>query len=350
MTAVEVHDCTPDRWDDVVAVFEGPGDPGRCQWFYRGARIERPSADRNRDALRSQVADRVPGVLGYLDGAPSGWCAVAPRPTYTRLARSRVLAGVPTEEVADPAVWSVTCFVVRRPARRRGLSGALLAGAVDVARRGGATVVEGYPVDLDAPAPTAGLYPGPLPVFLRAGFTQARRTPQGRPVVRLTLQGTPVAAGAQVADGGGVDPFRGLGMPRIPGLSELLSILQTQTEALAQLPRTLSDLNGTVRELTEATTMARETIASAQRIAERLEDLVNELEEPVRALKPGIERVGKVLDDPAVDTVPDTLRKINEDLMPLIHGLRQAQSRVGSVAGLLRRRPRDGDWPEDDGY
>ena len=140
-------------------------------------------------------------------------------------------------------------------------------------------------------------------------------------------------------------------MPRIPGLSELLSILQAQTEALSQLPRTLSDLNGTVRELTEATTMARDTIASAQRIAERLEDLVNELEEPVRALKPGIERVGKVLDDPAVDTVPDTLRRINEALMPLIHGLRQAQSRVGSVAGLLRRRPRDDDgWPAEDGY
>jgi ABC-type transporter Mla subunit MlaD len=136
-------------------------------------------------------------------------------------------------------------------------------------------------------------------------------------------------------------------MPRIPGLSELLSLLQTQTEALSQLPRTLSDLNGTVRELTEATTMARDTIASAQRIAERLEDLVDELEEPVRALRPGIERVGKVLDDPVVDTVPDTLRQINEDLMPLIHGLRQAQTRVGSVAGMLRRRPREDDWPAD---
>jgi ABC-type transporter Mla subunit MlaD len=147
-----------------------------------------------------------------------------------------------------------------------------------------------------------------------------------------------------------VDPFRGLGMPRIPGLSELLSILQTQTEALSQLPRTLSDLNGTVRELTEATTMARDTIASAQRIAERLEELVDELEEPVRALRPGIERVGKVLDDPAVDTVPDTLRRINEDLLPLIHGLRQAQARVGSVAGLLRRRPRDEDESGDDEY
>jgi ABC-type transporter Mla subunit MlaD len=140
-----------------------------------------------------------------------------------------------------------------------------------------------------------------------------------------------------------VDPLRGLGLPRIPGLSELLSLLQTQTEALAQLPRTLSDLNGTVRELTEATTMARDTIASAQRIAERLEDLVEELEEPVRALKPGIERVGRVLDDPVVDTVPDTLRSIQEDLVPLIHGLRVAQSRVGSVTGMLRRRLRDDD-------
>jgi ABC-type transporter Mla subunit MlaD len=134
-----------------------------------------------------------------------------------------------------------------------------------------------------------------------------------------------------------------MGMPRIPGLSDLLTLLQTQTEALAQLPRTLSDLNGTVRELTQATTMARETIESAQRIAGRLEALVDELEEPVRALKPGLERVGKVLDDPAVDTVPDTLRRIHDDLMPLISGLRQAQARVGSVTGLLRRRPRDDD-------
>jgi ABC-type transporter Mla subunit MlaD len=132
-------------------------------------------------------------------------------------------------------------------------------------------------------------------------------------------------------------------MPRIPGFSELLTLLQTQTEVLAQLPRTLSDLNGTVRELTEATTMAHATIASAQRIAERLEVLVDELEEPVRALKPGLERVARVLDDPAVDTVPDTLRRIQEDLVPLIHGLRIAQSRVGSVTGMLRRRPRDDD-------
>jgi hypothetical protein len=53
--------------------------------------------------------------------------------------------------------------------------------------------------------------------------------------------------------------------------------------------------------------------------------------------------VGKVLDDPAVDTVPETLRRIHDDLMPLISGLRTAQTRVGSVTDVLRRRPRSGD-------
>ncbi len=138
-------------------------------------------------------------------------------------------------------------------------------------------------------------------------------------------------------------------MPRIPGLSELLALLQTQTEALAQLPRTLTELNGAVRELIAATRVATETITSAQRTAERLEELVEELEEPVRALRPGLERVGRVLDDPAIDTVPDTLRTISDDLLPLVHVLRQATDRVGSLTGFLRRRAPGRDaGPEDD--
>lgn len=146
-----------------------------------------------------------------------------------------------------------------------------------------------------------------------------------------------------------MDPFRGLGLPRIPGLSELVDVLREQTEALAQLPRTMADLNTAVRELVAATRVATEAIASAQRTAERLEDLVEELEEPVRALRPGLERVGRVLDDPAIDTVPGTLRTVADDLLPLVHGLRQATDRVGSVAGFLRRQaPGNRRRPEDE--
>jgi GNAT superfamily N-acetyltransferase len=198
MPSTTVHDCTPDRWDDVVAVFEGPGDPGRCwcQWFYRGAQADRVHADVNRAALHEQVAgERPPGVLGYVDSAPLGWCAVAPRSTYTRLARSQVLESTPAEAFDDPAIWSVTCFVVRREARREGLSAALLDGAVDLARRGGAAVVEGYPVDVEArnavarnrPS-AASLYHGTLGTFLRAGFEVVATPSPGRAVVRLTVQ------------------------------------------------------------------------------------------------------------------------------------------------------------------
>jgi GNAT superfamily N-acetyltransferase len=191
--AVEVHPATADRWDDVVAVFDGPGDPGRCwcQWFFRGAQADRVHADANRAALESQVRHGQPGVVGYLDGAPSGWCAVAPRPGHTRLTRSPLLRGTPEEELADPGVWSVTCFVVRRPARRRGLTAALLDGAVALALGSGATAVEGYPVDLAARRgiSAAALYHGPLSVFVRAGFTEVSRPTPDRPVVRLARLG-----------------------------------------------------------------------------------------------------------------------------------------------------------------
>ena len=191
MAEVAVVPATADRWDDVVAVFEGPGDPGRCwcQWFFRGASAERDDAEPNRVALHAQLDAGPAGVLGYLDGVPSGWCAVAPRPGYTRLTRSPLLRDLPDSPLDDPSVWAVTCFVVRRPARRRGLSSALLAAAVDLARDGGARLVEGYPVDPAArrPSGAAELYHGVSSVFLAAGFTEVARPSPARPVVRLVL-------------------------------------------------------------------------------------------------------------------------------------------------------------------
>jgi GNAT superfamily N-acetyltransferase len=188
---IAVHPSTPDRWDDLVEVFDGPGDPGRCwcQWFFRGAQADRVHADRNRAALADQVQQGPPGVLGYVDGVPQGWAAVAPRPGYTRLTRSALLRDVPADELGDPAVWSVTCFAVRRPARRQGLAAALLDGAVELARARGAAVVEGYPVDLAGRKgiSSAALYHGPLSVFLRAGFTEVARPAPDRPVVRRRL-------------------------------------------------------------------------------------------------------------------------------------------------------------------
>ena len=66
-----------------------------------------------------------------------------------------------------------------------------------------------------------------------------------------------------------------------------------------------------------------------------MERVAEELEEPVMALRPGLERLARVLDDDAVDTLPDTLRRINEDVLPLLAGLRETQSRVNAVASIM---------------
>ena len=164
------------------------GDPSRC-WcqFFRLPRAgwDRATAPAMRSALHEQVRGEVPpGVLGYVAGAPVGWCAVAPRVSYPRLGRSRIAQA--TDD--GPGVWSVTCFVVRVGHRRRGISAALLDGAVDLARRHGASIIEGYPVDAVARQTSAAeLYHGPLSVFLRAGFTEAARPAAGRAVVRLSI-------------------------------------------------------------------------------------------------------------------------------------------------------------------
>lgn len=116
---------------------------------------------------------------------------------------------------------------------------------------------------------------------------------------------------------------------------------------MAELPRILLDLNRSILALADSFTSARETMATVAEVTDRLERVSDELEEPLIALRPGLERLARVLDDPAVDTLPDTLRSINEDVLPLLQGLRDTQTRVNSLATVLPgasllfpRRPR----------
>jgi GNAT superfamily N-acetyltransferase len=191
---LEVHPLTAERWADAVTVFGTRGDPARCwcQWFrLTGAQWGSTRTPARRAALSEQAAATPPpGVVAYVHGEPQGWCAVAPRPAYARLRRAQVLRGTGAEELADASVWSVTCFVVRVGARRRGLSAALLAGAVELAAGYGAASVEAYPVDPSARegvVSSSELYHGVLGVFLAARFREVARPLPARPVVRLDL-------------------------------------------------------------------------------------------------------------------------------------------------------------------
>ncbi len=185
---VSVLPATPDRWDDVAAVMGTKGDAAGCwcQWFrLRNADYAKTRVAERRAELSGQLGEAAPpGVLGYDDaGQPVGWCGLAPRAAYPRLASSPVSKATQDEE----GLWSIGCFVVRVGARRRGVTAALLAGAVAVAREHGARTIEAYPIDTAVRRPSSSeLYHGALSVFLRAGFTEVARPKPDRPVVRLS--------------------------------------------------------------------------------------------------------------------------------------------------------------------
>ncbi|AYY14579.1 N-acetyltransferase [Actinobacteria bacterium YIM 96077] len=184
-----VQPATADRWEDVAAVMGTRGDPSRCwcQYFMmRRKDWHASTVDTRREMLREQVCrqDVPPGVLAYTDGTPVGWCAIARKSSYPRLRRSP-LAG----SGDDDGVWSVTCFVVTVGHRRRGMTSALLQGAIDLARAHDARTIEAYAVDPSArtSVSAAELYFGPLSVYTSAGFTEVARPYPARPRMRLDL-------------------------------------------------------------------------------------------------------------------------------------------------------------------
>jgi GNAT superfamily N-acetyltransferase len=184
--ALRIEPVTPDRWNDVVALFGRRGACGGCwcmYWRRSAADYERWKGRGNRNALRRLVAaGRVPGLLAYADGMPVGWCAVAPREEYPRLDRARVL-----KRIDDRPVWSVVCLFVARQCRRRGVSVALLEGAAAFATSRGGRIIEGYPVEPRGVMADAFAWTGTAAAFRAAGFREAARGSPTRPIMRRAL-------------------------------------------------------------------------------------------------------------------------------------------------------------------
>ncbi|WP_431673879.1 GNAT family N-acetyltransferase [Rhizobium leguminosarum] len=177
--------ATADRLADIEAVFDDCADGRNCRcayWYRPNADYKAGWGEGNRNWFRSLLTEPRPlGILGYHENEPAGWCGVAPRVVFDRLRRSK-----PFAPVDDRPVWSINCFVVRKPFRRQGLSRLLLKHAVEFATVNGAECLEAYPVDQAARASNgAELYPGTLSMFLDAGFTEVARRLPARPVVRL---------------------------------------------------------------------------------------------------------------------------------------------------------------------
>ena len=182
---LEFHPLTPGRWPDFERLFGERGACGGCWcmwWRLKRSAFERRKGARNKKAFRELVRKRdPPGLLAYVSGQPVGWCAVAPRESFPVLERSPTL-----RRVDDQVAWSVACFFVARPFRRRGLSVKLLRAAVDYAKARGARIVEGYPVEpRKTSMPDAFAWTGLVATFRRAGFKEVLRRSPSRPIMRI---------------------------------------------------------------------------------------------------------------------------------------------------------------------
>jgi len=185
-----VQPATHARFDDVRTMV-GPKDPTSSVCWCLSHRIpakdNRALAGPERGAYVEALTRKrtKPGVLAYDGDEPAGWAAVAPR-ADTTYARSRQIP-----HLDDLPVWSLWCIRVRPGHRGKGVSHALIAGAVDFARDHGAPVIEAYPLDNgDAKVDTTMAYAGIRSNFERAGFVHAADTTSvlaGHPRVLMRL-------------------------------------------------------------------------------------------------------------------------------------------------------------------
>jgi GNAT superfamily N-acetyltransferase len=190
MSRFEAQPLTPATWAHLEALFDLPGGSivrgCWCMYYRRTGKVsvgQAAGAD-NRRALCDLVeGGTVPGLVGYLDGAPVGWISLGPREDYLKLARSPVM-----KPVDDAEVWSIVCTYVARAHRGQGLQHRLLAAGVDFARDNGVRLLEAYPVDKPTRSHDDFMFFGSRSLYERAGFREVVRRSPTRLVMRRALR------------------------------------------------------------------------------------------------------------------------------------------------------------------
>ena len=189
---ITVTPATAAGFDAVEHALTGGGDGASCwcRWLLdTRAAFDASSLEKRRESLRDELASApvAPALLASIDGEGAGWVRVSPRPAQPGVLRTRIVKTGSEEPGGDPAVWAVTCFVVRREHRGSGVAAALLDAAVRHAVAHGARVIEGYPVDRgERPRTTsAELWHGTVGLFARAGFEETARPTPARAVMTL---------------------------------------------------------------------------------------------------------------------------------------------------------------------
>jgi GNAT superfamily N-acetyltransferase len=189
---VDVYPATAERWPDLELLFSARRATSSCWcmfWRLRRTDFSRQTDDEKKAALQAHTAGRLaPGVLAYVAGKAIGWCSVGPREDFVALEHSRIL-----KRLDDQPVWSIVCFFVATPFRKKGVMAELLRGAVAYAKQNGAQVIESYPLDLQSHQPAGqklpgfNSYMGIASVFQAAGFVKVSAASETQVMMRYTV-------------------------------------------------------------------------------------------------------------------------------------------------------------------
>ncbi len=178
------------KWADLERLFSKPGI-GDAWWcwctFHHTASFTsenapRTRADRarvNRERKKELVQKgEAHGVIVYADdGEPVGWSQYGPREELPRMDHTRSYRG--TSPHGEGSIWRITCFVVDKNYRRRGVATAALRAVLESIKNKGGGVVEAYPVSKTDQGP-GYMYSGRLSMFEKAGFKKAAQLGTGR--------------------------------------------------------------------------------------------------------------------------------------------------------------------------
>jgi len=179
---------TAKEWPDLCLLFEEPGPQNGCwcmYWRTKREECQRQFGEGNKRALQQIIeSGKVPGLLLYLHGRPVGWCSVAPREDFPVLDRSPTLKRVDAEPV-----WSIVCFFVSKPYRRKSLTTILIKAAIEYAKENGARIVEAYPLIPESTKyPHFERYMGVRSTFAKAGFQEVASRSKRRPIMRYYIK------------------------------------------------------------------------------------------------------------------------------------------------------------------
>jgi ribosomal protein S18 acetylase RimI-like enzyme len=190
-------------WPDFEKLFRqrGTGDGWWCwctyhhQLSYSAAEKKKPRTRVARSVInrlekKSLVENgQAHGILVYDNGESVGWCQYGLKEELPRIDNRQKYRTLAVQNATDNKLWRITCFVVDKNHRRRGVASTALNAALDAISKRGGGLVEAYPVSKTDQGSNY-LYSGTVTMFEKAGFKMVAPLGEGRTttvVMRRTI-------------------------------------------------------------------------------------------------------------------------------------------------------------------